>query len=474
MIKTHYVKLVATMSEALTKETILSKLNNFVAAFRFDMTWKSFDDHQKKYLDTIIKLDNSKTIILETKWDEVKIKNINEIKLKKGFKYGIEFSNIQEESRDVIFVNYQHLHEIPVDTEITFEDSKTILRVLKNDEWVIECVVDKIWRAEPWKKIKFLNYKPKLSFLSEKDKKDIVWWIKIWVNMLFVSSVKAAEDIESIRNFLDANEWEGIKIIVRLHTKLAYENIDEIIDSSDGLLLTHWKLKKFAPDSSEDSFDILEKIKNIWKPFFCNIDKNFRDLWKKEVKNIISQYIELWIDSFVADENIVTWEDLQDTLIEIATIINETNIEEIDLDRRVPFAKLAQQEENVQHYLIDRWFKITKEMPIKAIICYTDTWELITKLWSLRPTIPLIVFTKNDYVYRYVNLLRGVRWYKISKNFSYESFKSLWKEMIRILFKWNISLDDKILIIQVKEDNIDDEKVSNWINWIELYRFKNI
>jgi len=51
----------------LSKETILSKLINFVTVFRINLADKSFDDYQKKYIDTILKLDNSKTIMLETK-----------------------------------------------------------------------------------------------------------------------------------------------------------------------------------------------------------------------------------------------------------------------------------------------------------------------------------------------------------------------------------------------------------------------
>ena len=34
------------------------------------------DDYNKKYIDTLMKLDNSKTVILETKGNEVRIKNI--------------------------------------------------------------------------------------------------------------------------------------------------------------------------------------------------------------------------------------------------------------------------------------------------------------------------------------------------------------------------------------------------------------
>lgn len=86
--------------------------------------------------------------------------------------------------------------------------------------------------------------------------------------------------------------------------------------------------------------------------------------------------------------------------------------------------------------------------------------------------MPIIAFTKNDENYRYLNILRGVRGYKISQSFSYENLKRIGKEMIRIIFKGNISLDDKIIIVQANEE-IRDEK-TGMINGLELYKFKNI
>jgi hypothetical protein len=44
--------------------------------------------------------------------------------------------------------------------------------------------------------------------------------------------------------------------------------------------------------------------------------------------------------------------------------------------------------------------------------------------------------------------------------------------MIRIIFKGNISLDDKIIIVQANEI-VKDEK-TGMINGLELYKFKNI
>jgi pyruvate kinase len=90
----------------------------------------------------------------------------------------------------------------------------------------------------------------------------------------------------------------------------------------------------------------------------------------------------------------------------------------------------------------------------------------------LAPKVPLIAFTKNDATYRYLNMLRGVRWYKISQSFSYENLKRVGKEMIRIIFKWNISLDDKIIIVQANEGTGDEK--NDMINGLELYKFKNI
>ena len=88
-------------------------------------------------------------------------------------------------------------------------------------------------------------------------------------------------------------------------------------------------------------------------------------------------------------------------------------------------------------------------------------------------SVPLLIFTRDDFSYRYNNLLWWVKWYKIWQTSTYEMFKQIGKEMIRIYFKWNISLDDKVVIVNILEDA--KESVIDWlINGIELYKFKNI
>jgi pyruvate kinase len=62
----HFAKIIASVGPTLAKETVLSKIINMVDAFRITLS-QGFDDNNKKYIDTIMKLDNSKTVMLETR-----------------------------------------------------------------------------------------------------------------------------------------------------------------------------------------------------------------------------------------------------------------------------------------------------------------------------------------------------------------------------------------------------------------------
>lgn len=466
-----YVKLIATVSKPLAKETILSKLINFVTVFRVNLADRAFDDYQKKYIDTILKLDNSKTIMLETKWEEVKVKNINSFFLNENDAIVVDFSEFKEEENDAIYINYGYIPEVPTWTKFGFVDSSLVLQVknIRNDK--LYCSVIESWTVALNGVVKFIDYKPRLSFLSEKDKKNVIWWLQSWVNLLAASSVKTPEDIEDLKNFLAKNNGEGVKLFVRLHTKSAFQYLDEIVTMCDGIILTHWKVGEFTDDKSIDEYTILEKCKSQGKPFVLCIDGATYAANKNNLEDIVIPYKNKWVDSFMVTEKIVDEENpLDDILHTYHTITKE--VDPINVSYRLE-NYMDEENQDLGNYVISSAYKITKELPIKAIICYTNNGTTAAKLASLWSSIPVIAFTKSDPVYRYINMLWGVKWYKISQAFSDTWLKRIWKEMIRIIFKWNISLDDKVLIVQSQE-------MDKWweymdiVNGVELYKFKNI
>ena len=77
-----FTKIIPGVSPTLAKETVLSKIINMVDVFRITLS-KGFDDNNKKYIDTIMKLDNSKTILIETKGIDLRVKNTSSLPMKK-------------------------------------------------------------------------------------------------------------------------------------------------------------------------------------------------------------------------------------------------------------------------------------------------------------------------------------------------------------------------------------------------------
>jgi hypothetical protein len=82
-----------------------------------------FDDNNKKYIDTVMKLDHSKTIMLETRGRDFRIKNVINIKLKEKQQIDIEYSEYAQENNHKIFIDAIFLTQLKAGQIITFEQS---------------------------------------------------------------------------------------------------------------------------------------------------------------------------------------------------------------------------------------------------------------------------------------------------------------------------------------------------------------
>jgi len=187
---------------------------------------------------------------------------------------------------------------------------------------------------------------------------------------------------------------------------------------------------------------------------------------KRTIGNIVEE-IKAGADAFLLTRETALADDAIDIVTMLYEVINDsknktsTDYMLHDLDFTT---------HPITDYIIYSAYRASKELPIKAIICPTESGYTPARLSSLKPEVPIIAFTKNDDAYRYLNLLRGVKGYKISSTFEYDNIKQIGKEIIRILFKGNISLDDKVLIVHSSLQ----QNVPHMINGIELYKFKDI
>ncbi len=463
-----FTKIIAGVSPTLAKETVLSKVINMVDAFRITLS-KGYDDNNKKYIDTLMKLDNSKTVILETKGIDIRIKNTWDLAVKKWDKWTAEFSDYAQEWLNKIYIDYPELWNLKEGTIITCQQSNVELKVLETKEDTAEVEVVNAGKG------KIIQYDRVLfrdlnnfaeDEISEKDKKDILRWLEYGSHVLGVSCTNSANHIKSAKEFLENNNAKDMKIFAKIETENWLKNLDSILEVADGIIF--W-IDAFPSLKKEDVIEIIRKIKDAGKPIL--LTKVAVEYWadfEKKFWDEILEYSKEAVDGIMLETFLIE-DEVFDAIEKTGNILSdiENKLNEKALKR---FEK--EWDFEVRDYIIYNAFRSWNELGIKTAICFTENGYTASRFSSLAPKIPVITFTQSKETYRYLSLVWWVKGYKISQSFNYENLKKIWKEMIRMIFKWNISLDDKILILQANE-TIDSEKW-DMINGIELYNFKNI
>ena len=81
------------------------------------------------------------------------------------------------------------------------------------------------------------SVKVNLPTLTEKDIEDLIFGIENDVDFIAASFIRSAKDVLEIRKILESNGGDDIKIISKIENLEGVQNIDEIIDASDGIMV---------------------------------------------------------------------------------------------------------------------------------------------------------------------------------------------------------------------------------------------
>ncbi len=416
-----------------------------------------------------MKLDNSKTILLETRGADIRIKNVVDIKVKARQNIEIDYSEYAQEHDKKIFVDAPFLKDLKVGQQISFQQSGVVMKIKSNKENLIMCeVVEWGWIIQ-FDRVFFNKYELDLPFLGERDQKDILRGLEYGAHIIAASMVKTSDNIIELKEFLKSKNAGNMKILAKIETEEALDNIDDILEISDGLIFMFEKIEKPMKAMKMNEEILIKKCKTVGKPAIVTFTGKFEKATYQLInESQLKKFSTLAADAYMLDT--LLQED--DPLKFITNLSDELDKLELKIAKDEPLKFYANNEHLVRDYIIYNAHRATQEVDVRAMVLYTENGYSAGRLSSLKPRVPIIAFTKNDENYRYLNSLWWVRGYKISQSFSYENLKRIGKEMIRIIFKGNISLDDKIIIVQANE-LLNDEK-TGMINGLELYKFKNI
>jgi pyruvate kinase len=132
-------------------------------------------------------------------------------------------------------------HFVQKGGEIFLSDGQIKLRVLKTSETDITCRCEEGGRLFSGKGINVPELKDGLKSFTDKDREFLAFGLEHGVDLVAVSFVRSASDIESVRRFMKS-KGRSIPIIAKIEKREAVKNIDEIVEVTDALMVARGDL----------------------------------------------------------------------------------------------------------------------------------------------------------------------------------------------------------------------------------------
>lgn len=243
-------KLVCTLGPACdNKETLLEMINEGMNVARINMSHGTHEE-QKVRLDRLKEVikesGKNVAILLDTKGPEVRVGTFENgsAQLIEGKEFSLYKDKNKVGNDEGIGISYPKLVDIflgekqeAIGRRILLDDGKINLVVTEVSGEAIKCLVVKGGWLSNRKSINIPDYHISMPYVSAQDRSDIEFGLKNGAEFVAASFVRSADDVSTLRDFIDSIGFEGVDIISKIENQSGYDDIDRIIDASNGIMV---------------------------------------------------------------------------------------------------------------------------------------------------------------------------------------------------------------------------------------------
>ncbi|WP_040397522.1 pyruvate kinase [Anaerococcus senegalensis] len=242
-------KIVCTIGPASESPEVLEQLvRNGMNVARLNFSHGSHEEHLEK-IKTIKRLRRKLNVplglMLDTKGPEIRIGRFEEKEyfLKPDDIFTITTRDVIG-NKDIVSVSYEGLpNDVEKGSIISIDDGLIQLEVMEiKDGTDIVCRVQNNGVISNNKGVNLPGRVTNLPAITPKDVDDIKFGIENGIDMIAASFIRKKEDIYDIRKVLEDHGGEDILILSKIESQEGVDNIDEIIEASDGIMVARGDL----------------------------------------------------------------------------------------------------------------------------------------------------------------------------------------------------------------------------------------
>lgn len=273
MKKTKIVCTIGPASESVEK--LVELMNAGMNVCRLNFSHGDFEEHgaRIKNIREASKITGKRVaILLDTKGPEIRTHNMKDGKV--DFKIGdvvrIAMDEVEGTNEKFSITYPELINDVEIGTHILLDDGLIDLEVTELDKSANEIVtvVKNEGTLKNKKGVNVPNVSINLPGITEKDAADIRFGIENDIDFIAASFVRRPSDVLEITQILEENNATHIQIIPKIENQEGVDNIDSILQVSDGLMVARGDLGVEIPTEEVPIVqkELIRKCNALGKP----------------------------------------------------------------------------------------------------------------------------------------------------------------------------------------------------------------
>lgn len=468
MISTKIVATIGPASDSVEKLKSMYENGMRIARLNF-----SHGTHEYfiKVIRNIRTVSDEIAILLDTKGPEIRIGDVEngEITLSNNDKLVLTNKKCLSNNKK-LYIDYNFISDLKKGDIMLIDDGliEAIIEKSTQKQTIIRILNGGKLRSK--KSVILKGHNPQIKFLSKKDKSDIEFGIKHNVDFIAASYVREKKDVQEILKILNKHNSD-IKLISKIEHWKSVDNLDEIINVSDGIMVARGDLGIELPMERipKIQLQIVKKCNRVGKPVIVATQmlESMKDNsipTRAEVSDVAqailqgSDAIMLSGETASGKYPIKSVEMMQKIAREYDSQVSLTFTDEEVSDYKKP----------VSNFVTKAAYLASEELKAKAIIAPTESGFTARKVSRFKPMCPIYSPTRNKTVLRQLQLSWGV--IPIHLDNKIKKHENIRFNIISDLYKnKKVSLNDCIVITSGNRIG-----VKGHTNLVEIYKVKDI
>lgn len=329
-------------------------------------------------------------------------------------------------SSDLIPIDYPNLvQDARVGDTILMDDGLLECRITEKEGALIKATVIVGGLLKSRKGVNLPNVRISISAITEKDFEDLDFGLSQGVDLVALSFVRSARDVQELISYVRA-KGSNAGIIAKIEKPEAIPVIDEIIEESDGIMVARGDLGIEIPSDQVPLVQkhIIQRCRQLGKPVITatqmleSMINNPRPT-RAESSDVANAVLD-GTDAVMLSGESASGKYPVEAVTVMDRICRSVEEQSDTIYWSLTFKKPDWKDKQVIEALSYSCVKLAEDVDARVIATITHSGTTARRIAKYRPHVPIIAFTESEIVARQLNLVWGVHSVKINELFDTE------------------------------------------------------